>query len=86
MILHLSLYREYLQTTTKRATLALPSRGGTSFLVSDWPSDPIRWESADRLGLLASAGFLALAVNGQWLLEVPGPWRVMAMVGAKLLN
>ena len=95
-ILHLSLYREYLlfwfiETATKRATLALPSssfvlRGGTSFLVSDWPSDPIRWESADRLGLLASAGFLALAVNGQWLLEVPGPWRVMAMVGLLFLK
>lgn len=45
-------------------------RGGSSSFVSDWPTRP--WCSADRLGLLASAGYLALAVNGQWLVEVPG--------------
>lgn len=44
--------------------------GGSSSLVPDWPTRP--WCASDRVGLLASAGYLALALNGEWLVEVPG--------------
>ena len=38
--------------------------------MADWPARV--WCVSDRLGLLASVGFVALAVNGQWLVEAAG--------------